>query len=135
MSDVVPSCNLYEFLRLFEVVGRGKILQWRARPAILIMRPVLQLRLGGIRMTTDARYALLLFQPNATRSAINAMNGTAPASALVELVSANDECKRHAFVRNLLAEHNSASATPRHSLERLGQREEQGEQNNEVSRT
>ena len=103
VAEVFPSCSFFEFLRLFQVgKGRNKPLLWRSQPVILIIRPVLQLRVGGSRMHMDSKYALLLFQPNATRSAINAMDGVAATNALVAFASASDELQRYAYLRNLL---------------------------------
>ena len=98
---MVPSSNFFEFLRLFRIgKGRNKPLLWRSKPVVFIIRPVLQLRVGGSRMHMDSKYALLFFQPNVTRSAINAMDGLAATNALVAFVSASDEFQRYAYLRN-----------------------------------
>ena len=89
IAEVVPSCNLFEFLRLLEVDGRrrNKVLSWRAkRPRVLTFKPRLQLRIGGSRMHIDAKYALFLFSPNAMRDRINAMDGLAATNELIDLI-------------------------------------------------
>ena len=71
-------------------------------------------------MHIDAKYALLLFSPNATRDRINAMDGLAPTNELIDLIRAPDETQRHAYIRNLVAEHNVESPAARMSLQKLG---------------
>ena len=74
-------------------------------------------------MHTDSKYALF-FQPDATRSAINAMDGLAATNALVAFASASDELQRYAYLRKLLVQHNAPSPFTRSTLQRLTKPEE-----------
>ena len=78
-------------------------------------------------MHMDSKYPLLLCQPNATRSAINAMDGVATTNALVALASASDELQRYAYLRNILVQHNAPSPSARSTLQRLTKPEEKPE--------
>ena len=71
-------------------------------------------------MHIDAKYALLLFSPDATRDRINAMDGLAATNELINLIQAPDELQRHAYIRNLVAEHNVESPAARMPLQKLG---------------
>ena len=75
-------------------------------------------------MHIDAKYALVFFQLDVTRVAINAMDALAATNALIQLATASDECMRHAYIRNWLAQQNEASASLRPTLQRLGKPEE-----------
>ena len=55
-----------------------------------------------IDLRTHRSYALLLYKPDATRAAIDALSEIHLAEALMDLVSASDTEKRHAYIRDLV---------------------------------
>ena len=74
-----------------------------------------------IGLRTHSSYALLLYKPDATRAAIGALSEIQLAEALMDLVSAPDTEKRHAYIRNLVREQNEGSTLNHPRLDPLGQ--------------
>ena len=72
-----------------------------------------------------ARYALLLYYPNATRAWIESMGGTEAARCLQELLAKGDEENRYAYLRNRVREQNAAAPEGAKRLERLAKEDEE----------
>ena len=117
IADLLPTCTLAEFLRLMQPSGRN--LHWRASPLILNVRPFLSLRFGGKKFVEHARYALLLYKPDAKRREIEGLSDIQIADALMQLVSAQDSERRHAYIRNLVREQNEQTTHMQALLEPL----------------
>ena len=99
----------------------GRTISWRASPLILNVRPFLSLRFGGKNFAEHSKYALLLYKPDATRAAIGALSEIQLAEALMDLVSAPDTVKRHAYIRNLVRKQKEGSTLNHSRLDPLGQ--------------